>query len=1281
MDETLMSKATFSEICRIMKHKDGAVRECIQSVVKLSLLLLPGLMCKDLAAAIALEAGLVNVDVKNVVDETINSVKSAFKKETDDFTSRAQDAQIAHVLIVFAAYFDSIKLYLPDSNRAIELSNKEKIILTEHSLDDYNEFLKDQSTQEISDECIEVIDYPLSMPNPVEGLESSMERLGKFYELLNSRFLDFVEQLSYVESMRGHKKDRFYATMRSIPKKALESYRNQYYELSALFPDFFVWATQREHEEILHSIDIGFDDISKKLNNIAEVASASTAYRALNALHRNYISYTNKPVVSNEEMPLGEHEVRLPTRDTCFIPQAFRTLIYQDKLTLEHTDRWIVRQRIGEFLANTLRSPELGVKPVIILGDPGSGKTMLCHMLAAKILHNEYHVIVLHLRNLAADGEIYQQINQELEKSLQGMPCVWGDIVSSKLRKPILLIFDGYDELLQASGKTHSNYLEKISQFQEQAASLYDVTVRTIVTSRKVLIDKAQIPIGSAVVLLDEFDDARIELWCDIWNKHNLEYFSGKNLEPFSVTSTSKARDLAKQPLLLLMLALFDSNSNALRQHQNLSATQLYNSLIRDFIEREQKKDPVFDQKTSDIRQMIVDQEMERVCIAALGMYNRNNLHISSCQLQEDLRLLSSVREDTDLQDSDKLFGSFFFIHRSDSVKNEERVRVVSSAYEFLHNTFGEFLTAHYLVMQTCNLLEDFLNCQQRQRIPTMAEQYKWYACMSFAPMFHRPVVAEMIASWAPLYFHDKGLTAEDISAATDLLIEYEMPRILRGDVLAELNATQARFRSRDSYPELDSLTHLAVYSNNFVSLMSLICDGLSLELLERQDLQAWPKLRHLWHYTFSEDDLAEFAACFSVNHHEKAHVLENRFSEGHKRRLLLATRNRSKKLFETQVALNEELDYTALGMLFGYDYKTVQDGLHHQNIPQKAWLAIRHLVNQQDIFTPAVQPYVLNMLDDVFLHGLKERDGSALFYGFSLLKFLTNPDNTFLSGCFQAQQYTTPGWLCFAYHQFSGMIENKEYHTDKPLGLIILEIFNQIPLDTDGCETICRDLFPYKFRRNQYSEVELLHLARLGQRIITIYLDNQEPIPCHMLDSYIVSLADTFDVVCRSQSRPIAEHIIQEVLTTTVKLMAYYGDENIYHLLMIYRDNVQQWIDQEAFEFTAGHASILIHALQLYHKDENDGSRLAVELMPYIMNSGSQAINVFDCDPSAVPDLIRIAQLFPHDIGIPLLPMLIDLVNERAEKLTYGMYKQLLKMSHDFSCNELFDAIVQNLG
>ena len=46
------------------------------------------------------------------------------------------------------------------------------------------------------------------------------------------------------------------------------------------------------------------------------------------------------------------------------------------------------------------------------------------------------------------------------------------------------------------------------------------------------------------------------------------------------------------------MLALFDTNQNALRKHKNLNATQLYYSLISDFIEREQSKYPSFKEKT-----------------------------------------------------------------------------------------------------------------------------------------------------------------------------------------------------------------------------------------------------------------------------------------------------------------------------------------------------------------------------------------------------------------------------------------------------------------------------------------------------------------------------------------------------------------------------------------------------------------------------------------------------------------------------------------------------------
>ena len=78
--------------------KDGKIHDCIKSVIRLSLLLFPGLMCKDLATATALEAGLLKVDVLDVIDSTISSIKTAFGSKHEDFTTRAEDAQIAHVL-------------------------------------------------------------------------------------------------------------------------------------------------------------------------------------------------------------------------------------------------------------------------------------------------------------------------------------------------------------------------------------------------------------------------------------------------------------------------------------------------------------------------------------------------------------------------------------------------------------------------------------------------------------------------------------------------------------------------------------------------------------------------------------------------------------------------------------------------------------------------------------------------------------------------------------------------------------------------------------------------------------------------------------------------------------------------------------------------------------------------------------------------------------------------------------------------------------------------------
>ena len=897
-------------------------------------------------------------------------------------------------------------------------------------------------------------------------------------------------------------------------------------------------------------------------------------------------------------------------------------------------------------------------------------------MLAAKILCNEYHVILLHLRNLNAESEIYDQINQTLSRGLSGLQCTWGDIVYSDLKKPILLIFDGYDELLQASGKTHSNYLEKIASFQDSTLKETGIIVRTIVTNRIVLIDKAQIPNNSVIIRLEKFDDERIDLWCEIWNQHNSDYFARNHIEPFSVTPSSKALGLATQPLLLLMLALFDSNGNALRHHQNLSAVELYNTLIRDFIVREQKKDPAFCQKQSSLQIQIVDQEMERISIAALGMFNRNLLCIRSSQLQEDLNHLSVINGLEELHESDKLLGSFFFLHRSESLDSTDNGDQKLSAYEFLHNTFGEFLTAYYFTLKIYDLLMYFRHINENHISPNMLENDKWYASFSYTPLFHRPVVAEMIFSWAPIYFKENGLSADAVQEALLLFADFELPRIIRGSLDVELASILQKFNTAQGYPIVDNRTYVAVYSINLISLLTILTYGLPLSILEKHDDRAWEKLRHIWRYSFTEDELTKFAYCFHVTHNDSGRIIEFRIGD-HSRKMSGSTDFTPYKSFQTHMALDEELECSALGMFYGFKYDSVNASLKRQKIPVRAWNAVKSIVDKPNLFTSSILYEDLCLLDDIFELAIEENDEGAFIYGLLLLKYLTDPKNTESFNPYGNTKYSNVGWLCFAHRHAS----NRRNHSKYPTRLIILEILNQIPFDIDTCETVCRELFPYKFKSDQYSSNELYLISILGQRIINTYLDNYAQIPLQLLESIIKCLVDTFEMIAKYHEKPISNFVVTEFLRITTLIICHCENYNSYHLLISYREYLLHFASHPDFCLSTAQSSLLIDALYLYHKDGDKGTRLAAEIMPVLMSRGISAIDLFDYHPSSIEALCNLMTLFPHEIGINCIPMLIDLVNKRTDSISYGIFKLLNAISHMFSSNELFDALANNLS
>jgi hypothetical protein len=158
----------------------------------------------------------------------------------------------------------------------------------------------------------------------------------------------------------------------------------------------------------------------------------------------------------------------------------------------------------------------------------------------------------------------------------------------------------------------------------------------------------------------------------------------------------NRYRQLAVQPLLLLMLALYDADGNQLQSEASLLAdADLYDKLLQAFTRREMHKGNPHLTETE--LNALVEQELERLAIAALAMFNRGSQYVAEEDLNDDLAALLLARPDVSADrshqtDAQRLVGRFFFVHIATA-----RYSNMLRTYEFLHATFGEYLVAWFV--------------------------------------------------------------------------------------------------------------------------------------------------------------------------------------------------------------------------------------------------------------------------------------------------------------------------------------------------------------------------------------------------------------------------------------------------------------------------------------------------------------------------------------------------------------------------------------------------------
>jgi hypothetical protein len=439
------------------------------------------------------------------------------------------------------------------------------------------------------------------------------------------------------------------------------------------------------------------------------------------------------------------------------------------------------------------------------------------------------------LRDVAAESMIQEQIEQAIYRG-PGERVSWHDLLEASGGALPVVLLDGFDELVQAAAVNRYDYLEQVRDFQHRQAQIGHPVV-VIVTSRTVVADQARFPASSLALQLQPFTEPQVRQWLEIWGRRNSSLLAGRDLRPLPAETALSHRELAGQPLLLTMLAIFDATDNALqRTAAHISRAELYEGLFTDFALREVGKSPRGRSLPGSQQRDLAKRELQRLAVVALSMFARGRQAATEAELNLDLRVLFPENADhpTDaaaaLSPAQRATGRFFFIHKSEARPHEDRVR----SYEFLHSTFGEFLVARLAVSALRELAAVRAVLRGGVTAGGPLDDGFLYAVLSFSCLAGRAPVIDFLRELL------EREHADDRAQYMEIL-----PELLAGSLYPHPNRSFQEYEPiRHSIPR-----RLAAYSVNLVLMLVLIAgtvDGSRL-FARMAVADRWREYGYLW--------------------------------------------------------------------------------------------------------------------------------------------------------------------------------------------------------------------------------------------------------------------------------------------------------------------------------------------------------------------------------------------------------------------------------------------------
>ncbi|MFD9903450.1 NACHT domain-containing protein [Streptomyces sp. NPDC059063] len=625
---------------------------------------------------------------------------------------RTQRLAAAHAVVVLTAYFDTVtELDLPLARREFTVGRADAVRLATGQAPHNGRLAS------LTDELLRA---EVPTPSPHRPYEAQLGALEEFYRTLSQRLLEYVSDgEAWGAASAQEQEEVSTGLLETAPQRAVAAYEILYRRLAAEFPEAAVWVNLIDHQatrDEVRRLHRTLRDLEEAVVRAAAGQGAAERYLALNRASRAAL---NASLLALEDLPEG---LTVPTLDEGYLSPDFKVAPFgpADRLSEEHWwDRWPVRHDLEGFLRSLFTAPAAVETPLVLLGQPGSGKSVLTRVLAARLPADDFLVVRVPLSAVPADAAIQDQIEAAI-RAATGEAMSWPDATRTAPRALPVVLLDGFDELLQATGVHQSDYVQRVAAFQQREAT-HGRPLVVLVTSRTAVADRARLAPGGVAVRLEPFSDAQVTRWLELWNRQNTTYFRRHSLQPLSPDHVLTQRELSGQPLLLLMLALYDAEDNAFRrEHGDLAGFDLYDRLLTRFASREVHKGQpgLADEQLAHA----VESELLCLSVTAFAMVNRGRQWITEAELTADLQALLPERAGAPhaadlraaLTPGQIVVGRFFFIHRAEATRDGVRLR----SFEFLHSTFGEFLVARLVLRELQDLAAAARSDATRVRVP-----------------------------------------------------------------------------------------------------------------------------------------------------------------------------------------------------------------------------------------------------------------------------------------------------------------------------------------------------------------------------------------------------------------------------------------------------------------------------------------------------------------------------------------------------------------------------------